>query len=76
MLGKVPLAPKRNTNKAILVIIKLKDLVVDMQLRRKMSYHRVLVKEFYKIQCLKVRRVKSSRPRRFLRRYTQQKWDK
>ena len=70
MLGKVPLGPKRSINKAIIVIIKPKDLVVDMQLLKKMRLSQELAKEFFKIQCLKARRTKLKRPKKYLKRFT------
>jgi hypothetical protein len=76
MLGKVPLGPKRSINKAIIVIIKPKDLGVDMQLLKKMKLSQELAKDFFKIQCLKARRAKLNRPRKYLKRYIRQKWVK
>jgi hypothetical protein len=77
MLGKGPRAPKRNINKAIIVITKPKAQVVDMQSLKKMKYYlRVLDRECYNNQCLQIRRVESNRPRKFHRRYTLLKWVK
>lgn len=76
MLGKVPLGPKRSINKAIIVIIKPKDLGVDMQLLKKMKLSQELAKDFFKIQCLKARRAKLNRPRKYLKRYIRPKWVK
>lgn len=74
MPGKGQLGRKRSIKQVIIVITKLKVPKKEDTPSHKRMKSLELVKKFWLIQCLKVKRIILSRPRKFHKPFTPQRW--